>query len=90
MYACAHIGGMKLLDQVRQKLRAGHYAYRTEQAYVHWIERYIRWHADLATKWRHPAEMGRSEVEAFLTDQKDSDGLDEKDTHNSRNSHSPF
>ena len=66
MYACAHIGGMKLLDQVRQKLRAGHYAYRTEQAYVHWIERYIRWHADLATKWRHPAEMGRSEVEAFL------------------------
>ena len=30
---------MKLLDQVRRKLRAGHYAYRTEQAYVHRIER---------------------------------------------------
>ena len=25
---------MKLLDQVRQKLRAGHYAYCTEQAYI--------------------------------------------------------
>jgi hypothetical protein len=35
---------MKLLDQVRQKLRAGHYAYRTEQANVQWIVRYIRWH----------------------------------------------
>ncbi|WP_231956421.1 integron integrase [Posidoniimonas polymericola] len=52
---------MKLLDQVRQKLRAGHYAYRTEQAYVHWIARYIRWHG-----LRHPREMGAAEVEAFL------------------------
>jgi len=33
---------MKLLDQVRQKLRAGHFAYRTEQSYVRWIEKYIR------------------------------------------------
>jgi integron integrase len=53
---------MKLLDRVRQKLRAGHYAYRTEQAYVRWIERYIRWHG-----LRHPAEMGTCEVEAFLS-----------------------
>lgn len=58
---------MKLLDQVRQKLRAGHYAYRTEQAYVQWIERYIRWHADNQGGWRHPAEMGTSEVESFLS-----------------------
>lgn len=40
----------------------GHYAYRIEQAYVHWIERYIRWHGI-----RHPAEMGAAEVEAFLS-----------------------
>jgi len=53
---------MKLLDQVRQKLRAGHYAYRTEQAYVYWIVRYIRWHGI-----RHPKEMGAPEVESFLS-----------------------
>jgi integron integrase len=58
---------MKLLDQVRQKLRAGHYAYRTEQAYLQWIVRYIRWHAGILGKWRHPGEMGRAEVEAFLS-----------------------
>jgi len=58
---------MRLLDRVRQKLRAGHYAYRTEQAYIRWIERYIRWHADIAKTWRHPTEMGACEVEAFLT-----------------------
>lgn len=57
---------MKLLEQVRQKLRAGHYAYRTEQAYVQWIERYVRWHANMRNQWRHPAEMGKQEVEAFL------------------------
>lgn len=49
---------MKLLDQVRLKLRAGHYAYRTEQTYVHWIQRFIRWHAKNLGQWRHPNEMG--------------------------------
>jgi len=29
----------KLLDRVRDKLRLKHYAYRTEQAYIHWIKR---------------------------------------------------
>ncbi len=58
---------VKLLDLVRQKLRAGHYAYRTEQAYVHWIVRFIRWHADIHKEWRHPAKMGATEVEAFLS-----------------------
>lgn len=57
----AHNARVKLLDQVRRKLRAGHYAYRTEQAYVHWSVRFIRWHGV-----RHPREMGAAEVEAFL------------------------
>lgn len=65
MYMCLY--PMKLLDQVCRKLRAGHYAYRTEQAYVHWIERYIRRHADIQRRWCNPAEMGTSEVEAFLS-----------------------
>jgi len=52
----------KLLDQVRDAIRLKHYSYRTEQAYVGWIKRYILFHGV-----RHPAEMGASEVEAFLT-----------------------
>ena len=53
---------MKLLDQVRHTLRVMHYAIRTEEAYVYWIERYIRFH-----KIRHPNTMGEPEIEAFLT-----------------------
>ena len=52
----------KLLDRVRDKLRLKHYAYRTEQTYIHWIKRYIYFH-DI----RHPKDMGAAEVEAFLT-----------------------
>jgi hypothetical protein len=52
----------KLLDQVRDAIRLGHYSYRTEQAYVGWIKRYIYFHDG-----RHPSAMGTLEVEAFLT-----------------------
>jgi integron integrase len=54
---------MKLLDQARQLARVKHLAYRTEQAYVYWIERYIRFHGI-----KHPNTLGAPEVEAFLTD----------------------
>ena len=43
----------RLLDQVRHALRVRHYSYRTEEAYVGWIRRFIRFHGK-----RHPAEMG--------------------------------
>jgi integron integrase len=52
----------KLLDQVRERIRYLHYSIRTEQAYVHWIRAFIRFH-----ELRHPAEMGSTEVEAFLS-----------------------
>jgi integron integrase len=52
----------KLLDQVRDTLRVKHYAYRTEEAYVDWIRRYILFHNK-----RHPQEMAEAEVQAFLT-----------------------
>ncbi|NWG87796.1 MAG: integron integrase [Hydrogenophilaceae bacterium] len=52
----------KLLDQVRDRLRLKHYSKRTEAAYVHWIKRYIFFHDK-----RHPLELGKAEVEAFLT-----------------------
>lgn len=52
----------RLLDRVRARLRLGHYGQRTEIAYVGWIKRYILFHDK-----RHPAGMGKAEVEAFLT-----------------------
>jgi site-specific recombinase XerD len=52
----------KLLDRVRQVMRFKHYSYRTEQAYVDWIRRFILFHGK-----RHPQEMGAQEIEAFLT-----------------------
>lgn len=52
----------KLLDRVRDKLRLKNDSYATEKTYVGWIRRYILFHQK-----RHPAEMGKAEIEAFLT-----------------------
>jgi integron integrase len=52
----------RLLDRVRDAIRARQYSRRTETAYVHWITRYILFHGK-----RHPADMGAAEVTAFLT-----------------------
>jgi integron integrase len=52
----------KLLQRVRLELRARHYSPRTEQAYVLWTRRFVRFHG-----MRHPDELGRDEIHAFLT-----------------------
>jgi hypothetical protein len=52
----------RLLDRLRFAPRTKHYSYRTEQAYVHWVRRFILHHGK-----RQPQEMGGDEVEAFLT-----------------------
>jgi integron integrase len=52
----------KLLDQVRNRLRVMHRAIGTEKQYVSWIRRYIIFHDK-----RHPREMGKKEIEQFLT-----------------------
>ena len=57
----------KLLEKVRNTLRMRHYAYRTETAYLEWIRRFIFYHRQENGKLRHPAQMGPSDVEAFLT-----------------------
>ena len=53
----------KLLDQVRQAIRALHYSKRTEKTYVDWIKRFVFFHGK-----RHPLEMGEPEINQFLTD----------------------
>lgn len=51
----------RLLDLVRDAIRRKHYSDRTEQAYVHWIKRFIYFSGK-----RHPKDLGAAEVTAFL------------------------
>jgi integron integrase len=53
----------RLLTLVHEAIRRKYYSRRTEQAYVHWIKRFIYFHGK-----RHPREMGEVEVTAFLND----------------------
>lgn len=53
----------RLLARVRAAVRVRHYSRRTEEAYVWWIRRFVRFHGT-----RHPATLGAAEVEAFLSD----------------------
>lgn len=52
----------RLLDQVRERIRYLHYSHATEKAYVYWLRYFIRW-----SGLRHPRDMGKQEVEAFLS-----------------------
>ena len=52
----------KLLSQVRGRMRARHMSPRTEQAYVGWIVRYIRYHGT-----RHPSALDEEHIVAYLT-----------------------
>ena len=56
-------GSPRLLTLVHEAIRRKYYSLRTEQAYVHWIKRFIYFHGK-----RHPRDMGEAEVTAFLND----------------------
>ncbi len=53
----------KLMDQVKEVLRYHFYAYHTEVTYCQWIIRYIHYYGGKI----HPREMGRQQVEVFLS-----------------------
>jgi integron integrase len=57
-----HAPQPKLLDLVRTIIRSKHYSRRTEETYVDWITRYVRFH-----RIRHPRELGSADITAFLT-----------------------
>ncbi len=57
---------VRLLDQVRERIRYKHYSLSTEKVYLYWVKFFVRWHGRTAAM-RHPREMGSPEVEAFLT-----------------------
>ncbi len=52
----------KLLDIVREKVRLKHYSLSTEKTYLYWIKYYILFHNKT-----NPINMGKSEIEQFLT-----------------------
>jgi integron integrase len=52
----------KAIQMVRNACRVRHLSYRTEQSYCHWLKRFSLFHH------RRPlSQMGRPEIEAFLT-----------------------
>jgi len=51
-----------LLAQVRTAIRTRHYSPRTEEAYVQWVRRFVRF-----CNTRHPRELGPSDVTRFLS-----------------------
>ncbi len=52
----------RLYDRIVEVLRVRHYSRRTEDAYVHWIRRYIEFH-----QHQHPRELAEDDVNRFLT-----------------------
>lgn len=51
----------RLLQSMRANLRLRHFSPRTEEAYTAWTRRFVRFH-----QLRHPADLGETEVKAFL------------------------
>jgi len=53
---------LRLLEIVRRVSRERRYSVRTEQAYVHWIRRFVLFHGR-----RHPKDLGAEHVRDFLS-----------------------
>ena len=62
----APLKSIRLLDQVRERIRYLHYSRSTEKVYLYWVKFFIRWHGREG-RMKHPRDMGPREVEAFLT-----------------------
>jgi integron integrase len=56
------VAAPSLLTQLRVAIRTRHYSPRTEEAYVQWVRRFVRF-----CGLRHPRELGPSEVTRFLS-----------------------
>ena len=50
------------MSQYLDKIRFKHYSIKTEKSYTGWIKHYIFYHDK-----KHPLEMEKPEIEAFLT-----------------------
>lgn len=59
--AVGHLFPLELANTFRNILRRRNSDSNTEDAYIRWIQRFIRFHGG-----RHPDEMGRAEITAFI------------------------
>ena len=57
---------IRLLDQMRERIRYMHYSLSTETVYLYWVRFFIRWHGR-GGQMKHPRTMGAPEIEAFLS-----------------------
>jgi integron integrase len=55
-------GGPRLIALLRRAIRVRHYSRRTEDSYVSWVRRFVRF-----CGMRHPLELTERDVERFLT-----------------------
>src|SRR5689334_13378181 len=53
---------LRLMEIVRRAIRESRYSRKTEQAYVHWIRRFVMFHGR-----RHPKDLGPEHVREFLS-----------------------
>ena len=51
-----------LSDKLREVMRLKHYSLRTEEAYLGWVRRFIRFHHG-----KHPRELGENQIREFLS-----------------------
>lgn len=53
---------VRVLADLRTAMKSRHYSRRTEQAYGHWVSRFLHFH-----QGRPPAEMAEADINRFLT-----------------------
>jgi integrase len=62
----APLQSMRLLDQMRERIRYMHHSLSTEKTYLHWVKFFVSRYGRNGFM-RHPREMAGPEIEAFLT-----------------------
>jgi len=58
---------MKLEEQLRREIRRVGHSYNTEKAYVQNYHKFIEFVKQQYGEYRHPQELGKQDIEAFLT-----------------------
>lgn len=58
---------VRLLDQVRERIRYMYCSLKTDKAYLYWIRLFILWSPAQGGGMRHPRYLGAQDVEAFLS-----------------------
>ena len=54
---------MTLLEALSTTIRRLHYSLRTDEAYLHWVREFVRFH-----NRQHARELDSAEINAFLRD----------------------